>query len=72
MDVPPARWFTQPLTVGPLKGAMLDPLKYDVMLNKYYRKRGWDERGIPKKSTLMQLGLSDVTNELGKYVNLNE
>jgi aldehyde:ferredoxin oxidoreductase len=72
MDVPPMRWFTQPLTVGPLKGAMLDPLKYDAMLNKYYRKRGWDERGIPKKSTLKTLGLSDVTKELEKYVNLND
>jgi aldehyde:ferredoxin oxidoreductase len=71
MDVPPIRWFTQPLTVGPLKGAMLDPLKYDAMLNKYYRKRGWDERGIPKKSTLKTLGLSDVAKELSNYVNLN-
>ena len=72
MDVPPMRWFTQPLTLGPLKGAMLDPLKYDVMLNKYYRKRGWDERGIPKKSTLKTLGLSDVTKVLDEYVNLND
>jgi len=42
------------------------------MLNKYYRKRGWDERGIPKKSTLKKLGLSDVTKELGNYVKLND
>jgi aldehyde:ferredoxin oxidoreductase len=72
IDVPPMRWFTQPLTIGPLKGAMLDPLKYDGMLNKYYRKRGWDERGIPKKSTLKTLGLSDVTKELDKYISLND
>ena len=72
MDVPPMRWFTQPLTEGPLKGAMLDPLKYDAMLNKYYRKRGWDERGIPKKSTLKKLGLTDVAKELGNYVSLND
>jgi aldehyde:ferredoxin oxidoreductase len=72
IDVPPMRWFTQPLTIGPLKGAMLDPLKYDAMLNKYYRKRGWDERGIPKRSTLKTLGLSDVTKELDKYISLND
>jgi aldehyde:ferredoxin oxidoreductase len=72
MDVPPARWFKEPLTEGPMKGAKLDPVKFDVMLNKYYKKRGWDERGIPTKTTLKKLGLSDVTKELGKCVNLSE
>jgi aldehyde:ferredoxin oxidoreductase len=42
------------------------------MLNKYYKKRGWDDRGIPTKTTLKKLGLSDVANELGKCVNLSE
>jgi aldehyde:ferredoxin oxidoreductase len=70
MDVPPARWFTQRLTSGPLKGAMLDSLKYHIMLKKYHRKRGWDERGIPKKITLKKLGLADVAKQLGKYVKL--
>jgi len=46
--------------------------KYNVMLQKYYRKRGWDERGIPKKITLKKLGLSDVAKQLGKYVELAE
>jgi aldehyde:ferredoxin oxidoreductase len=72
MDVPPARWFKEPLTEGPLKGAMLDALQYDVMLKKYYRKRGWDARGIPKKITLKKLGLSDVATELEQYVQLSE
>jgi aldehyde:ferredoxin oxidoreductase len=72
MDSPPIRWFKDPLTNGPLKGAMLDPVKYNKMLNKYYKKRGWDERGIPTKSTLKKLGLSDVAKELDKYVDLSE
>ena len=72
MDFPPVRWFKDPLTEGPLKGSMLDALKYDVMLKKYYRKRGWDERGIPKKTTLKKLGLSDEANELEQYVTLSE
>ena len=72
MDIPPARWFTEPLTEGPMKGAKLDSVKFDVMLNKYYMKRGWDERGIPTKTTLKKLGLSDVAKELGKCVNLSE
>jgi aldehyde:ferredoxin oxidoreductase len=72
MDVPPARWFKEPLTQGPLKGSKLDPEKYAVMLQKYYEKRGWDERGIPKKITLEKLGLSDVAKQLEKYVELSK
>ncbi|MCD6340394.1 MAG: aldehyde ferredoxin oxidoreductase C-terminal domain-containing protein, partial [Desulfurococcales archaeon] len=70
MDYPPARWFEEPLTKGPLKGAHIDRDKYDEMLSWYYELRGWDERGIPKKSTLESLGLSDVANELENYVKL--
>jgi len=70
MDVPPARWFKEPLTKGALKGAKLDREKYETMLQTYYRKRGWDERGIPTKTTLNKLGLKDVAGELKKKVEL--
>ena len=70
MDMPPARWFEDPLTKGPLKGAKLDRTKYDVLLNKYYHKRGWDERGIPRKTTLKKLGLESVAKQLGKKVKI--
>ena len=72
MDFPPARWFEEPLTKGNLKGAKLDRAKYEVMLNMYYRKRGWDERGIPTKTTLEKLGLKDVAKQLNKRVKLWE
>jgi len=72
MDVPPARWFKEPLTKGPLKGSKLDPAKYDGMLQKYYQKRGWDDRGIPTKTTLKKLGLDDVAKQLNKQVKLTE
>lgn len=72
MDVPPSRWFEEPLTKGPLKGSKLDRAKYDAMLQTYYKKRGWDERGIPTKSTLARLGLGDVAKELGAHVNLSK
>jgi aldehyde:ferredoxin oxidoreductase len=64
MDVPPARWFEEPLSKGPLKGAKLDRTKYDVILQRYYKKRGWDERGIPTKTTLKRLGLEDAAKQL--------
>ncbi|MBX5320849.1 MAG: aldehyde ferredoxin oxidoreductase family protein [Candidatus Bathyarchaeota archaeon] len=72
LDYPPARWFEQPLTKGALKGAKLDKTKYEVMLNMYYKKRGWDGRGIPTKTTLEKLGLKDVAKQLKKSVRLWE
>lgn len=70
MDVPPSRWFDEPLTEGPFKGAKLDRIKYDAMLQMYYQKRGWDDRGIPRRSTLSGLGLAKVAGELSRHVNL--
>ncbi|MFQ5758295.1 MAG: aldehyde ferredoxin oxidoreductase family protein [Candidatus Bathyarchaeia archaeon] len=70
MDGLPARWFDEPITKGPFKGATLDREKYEAMLRLYYQKRGWDSRGIPTKKTLAKLGLGDVAQELGQYVKL--
>jgi len=70
MDVVPDRWFTEPLTKGPLKGTKLDKAKYESMLQLYYKKRGWDKRGIPTKATLTKLGLADAAQELSKQVQL--
>jgi aldehyde:ferredoxin oxidoreductase len=72
MDVPPARWFEEPTTKGPLKGSKLGRAKYDTMLQMYYKHRGWDERGIPTKTTLKNLGLEYAAKELGKRVKLVE
>jgi aldehyde:ferredoxin oxidoreductase len=70
MDYPPERWFNEPLTEGPFKGAKLDKAKYDALLNSYYEKRGWDKWGIPTKTTLEKLGLGYVAQELNQYVQL--
>lgn len=66
MDVPPARWFEEPTTKGPLKGSKLDRAKYETMLQTYYKRRGWDERGIPTEATLTKLGLNDAAEQLKK------
>jgi Aldehyde ferredoxin oxidoreductase, domains 2 & 3. len=34
--------------------------------------RGWDERGIPRKSTLNRLGLGFVIPQLGWVVSLTK
>jgi len=70
MDIPPARWFEEPLSRGPIKGAKLDRDKYLEMLRTYYSLRGWDERGIPRVSTLEELGLKEVAAELSRFVEL--
>ena len=72
MDVPPARWFEEPTTKGPLQGSKLDRSKYDVMLQAYYEKRGCDERGIPSRITLEKLGLEEPAKQLKKRVNLSD
>jgi len=64
LDVPPMRWFNEPLTEGPLKGAVLDLEKYNYMLDIYYQKRGWSKNGVPTKETLERLGLTYVAVQL--------
>ncbi|HDD69173.1 MAG TPA: aldehyde ferredoxin oxidoreductase, partial [Candidatus Korarchaeota archaeon] len=64
MDYPPDKWFEEPLTKGPLKGAKLDRGAYDQLLSWYYEIRGWDERGIPTKATLKKSGLDYVIEGL--------
>jgi aldehyde:ferredoxin oxidoreductase len=71
-DTPPLRWFKDPLTKGPLKGAALNMEGYQRMLTWYYEARGWDERGIPKRSILRRLGLGYVEGELSKVVDLRD
>ncbi|MFZ8795247.1 MAG: aldehyde ferredoxin oxidoreductase C-terminal domain-containing protein, partial [Acidilobaceae archaeon] len=70
MDTPPARWFKEPLAKGPIAGSKLDYEKYLWMLRKYYEKRGWDERGVPRESTLRRLKLEYTIQQLSKYVNI--
>jgi aldehyde:ferredoxin oxidoreductase len=72
LDVPPMRWFKEPLAAGSLKGSKLDLQKYNLMLDTYYAKRGWDKRGIPRASTLEKLGLADVAKQLNECVELEK
>jgi len=70
MDYPPKRWFDEPTTQGSLAGSSLDREKYDVLLQTYYDKRGWDDRGIPTEATMKKLALSSEAAELAKHVEL--
>jgi len=70
LDMPPLRWFNDPLTRGPLAGRKLDLDSFRSLLDKYYELRGWDERGVPRKSTLDRLGLGFVTDTIDAIVGL--
>ena len=63
-DMPPPRWFEDPLLRGPLRGSKLDREGYQKLLDYYYELRGWDSNGIPRISTLRKLDLGFVEREL--------
>jgi aldehyde:ferredoxin oxidoreductase len=47
------------------EGAILPQERLDIMLDEYYRLRGWDqESGRPTEATLRHLGLGFVTEGL--------
>jgi len=54
-DTLPKRMLEEPLPAGPFKGHVAELGK---MLPEYYQLRGWDERGVPTRGKLDELGLS--------------
>jgi len=64
MDYPPRKWFEEPYTKGVYAGGKLSKETYDQMLSWYYEIRGWDHKGVPRKSTFERLGLSYAAEEL--------
>jgi len=56
-DTLPPRLLNEAPTEGPSQGwvSHLEP-----MLVEYYRTRGWDERGVPKRRKLEELGLANL------------
>ncbi|HVN54853.1 MAG TPA: aldehyde ferredoxin oxidoreductase family protein [Anaerolineaceae bacterium] len=75
----PARFTREPLPVfaytpGPVDGSLVEsgePImtgqihNFDAMLDRYYKLRGWDDRGIPTLPTLERLGLEKYHNDHG-------
>jgi aldehyde:ferredoxin oxidoreductase len=47
------------------KGIPLDDTRFRRLMDEYYQLRGWDPKsGVPRRSKLRQLGLTDVAKEL--------
>jgi len=62
LDAPSRRYGSTPLD-GPAAGASVQPV-WDEMLANYYRLLGWDEKGVPRRETLEELGLGYVADDL--------
>jgi aldehyde:ferredoxin oxidoreductase len=60
-DYPPPRCFDTPIRTGPQAGKVADRVHYAEMLRLYYKKRGWDEKGMPPES--VKRLFSDKLNE---------
>ncbi|RLG91448.1 MAG: aldehyde:ferredoxin oxidoreductase [Candidatus Hecatellales archaeon] len=46
-DYPPERFYREPLKKGVADGHVVEKERFEGMLNKYYRIRGWDRDGKP-------------------------
>jgi aldehyde:ferredoxin oxidoreductase len=51
----------EPIESGPMAGRYIKDDDLQKMIDDYYRLRGWDEEGVPKKETLKQLGLEEYS-----------
>jgi len=56
-DTLPRRYFNEPISEGPAQGNVILRNEFNKMLDEYYQLHGWDENGVPKRSTLKRLGI---------------
>jgi aldehyde:ferredoxin oxidoreductase len=60
-DTLPWKVMNEPITDdGPVKGAVVTQDELDLMLDDYYRSRGWNADGVPTVAKLKELGMDDL------------
>jgi aldehyde:ferredoxin oxidoreductase len=59
-DTLPERLLEEPLPAGAAKGHLVSREELDIMLDEYYKLRGWNKEGIPTDKKLKELELSDI------------
>jgi len=67
----PGRWY-DPLPSGPYTGRAAERKELMEERQKYFEAVGWNERGVPKSSTLKRLGLNDVDKKLKAFFIHNQ
>lgn len=63
-DLPPARFYKEPVPTGPAQGKMLTKEQINQLLAGYYKLRGWNKQGKPTKKKLKELGLDSLISDL--------
>lgn len=64
-DMLPPRLTDEKISDGPSEGEYIDRDAYERELERYYVGRGWTLDGVPMRSTLEELDLPDVADEVG-------
>lgn len=59
----PPRFF-QPTTSGALSNTAVDPKKLRKAISTYYGMMGWDEKGVPTRTTLEELDIAWSADEI--------
>jgi aldehyde:ferredoxin oxidoreductase len=69
-DILPPRFTEDPMPEGPAKGKVFDIL--EPIRVAWYKQHGWDEEGIPTRTTLEEYDLADIAADLEKHnITLN-
>lgn len=66
MDFPPPRLCREPVRTGPNEGHCITMEEVHILLDEYYRRRGWSSEGVPTRETLERVGLADVAAQLAE------
>ena len=56
-DMPPARFYEEPIPTGPTSGRLITREQMNRLLDEYYALRGWDSEGHPTPQKLEELNL---------------
>ncbi len=64
-DYPAPRIMEDPITSGVAKGQRVTREEFKLMHKAYFKARGWSNEGIPTKTKLLELGLTDVSADIG-------
>jgi aldehyde:ferredoxin oxidoreductase len=61
----PPRFMEDPIPAGTSEGYLVKADDLRVMIDAYYKARGWTPEGLIPKKKLVKLGLDDIAEELG-------
>jgi aldehyde:ferredoxin oxidoreductase len=64
-DALPYRWHHDPMTKGASAGVIVTEDELEYMKDLYYKEKGWNNDGLIPKTKLLDLGMTDVAEQIG-------